>query len=204
VPGNRTRDLCDYYCIFPGFSRIQLSKLKYVVDRGILWTLEVALGQQKSAQACFRAYSKASNLRPVKHFHPARGINQDCLPGSFNQSTMRWLHFKLHVTYSHQKALRRFLKCRGYENYVKPKYHTSLLHEHLKSILITGTTKSEPSVEEILSATLFRTSQWWASPWVKYFCSAHTLMSILIIRGLNLAAVRPTTVQVTSCRHNIG
>jgi hypothetical protein len=27
-------------------------KIKYVVDRGILWTLEVALGQQKSAQAC--------------------------------------------------------------------------------------------------------------------------------------------------------
>jgi hypothetical protein len=24
------------------------------------------------------------------------------------------------------------------------------------------------------------------------------------IRGLNLAAVRPTTVQVTSCRHSIG
>jgi hypothetical protein len=25
-----------YYCIFPGVSRIQLKKLKYVVDRGIL------------------------------------------------------------------------------------------------------------------------------------------------------------------------
>jgi hypothetical protein len=40
-----------YYCIFYGFSRIQLKKLKYVVDSGILWKLEVALGQQKSAQA---------------------------------------------------------------------------------------------------------------------------------------------------------
>jgi hypothetical protein len=29
----------------------QLKKLKYVVDRGILWKLEVALGQQTSAQA---------------------------------------------------------------------------------------------------------------------------------------------------------
>jgi uncharacterized membrane protein YfhO len=28
--------------------------------------------------------------------------------------------------------------------------------------------------------------------------------SIENIRGLNLAAVRPTTVQVTSCRHSIG
>jgi hypothetical protein len=27
-------------------------KIKYVVDRGILWKSEVALGQQKSAQAC--------------------------------------------------------------------------------------------------------------------------------------------------------
>jgi hypothetical protein len=33
------------------FSLMQLKKLKYVVDRGILWKLEVALGQQKSAQA---------------------------------------------------------------------------------------------------------------------------------------------------------
>jgi hypothetical protein len=39
-----------YYYIF-GVSRLQLKKLKYVVDRGILWKLEVALGQQKSAQA---------------------------------------------------------------------------------------------------------------------------------------------------------
>jgi hypothetical protein len=39
------------YCIFPGFSRIQLNKIKYVVDREILVKLEVALGQQKSAQA---------------------------------------------------------------------------------------------------------------------------------------------------------
>jgi hypothetical protein len=31
--------------IFPGFSRIQLKKLKYTVDRGILWELEVAVGQ---------------------------------------------------------------------------------------------------------------------------------------------------------------
>jgi hypothetical protein len=29
-------------------------KIKYVVDRGILWKLEVALGQQKSAQAWAR------------------------------------------------------------------------------------------------------------------------------------------------------
>jgi hypothetical protein len=43
-----------YYYIFPGFSRIQLKKLKYVVDRGILWKLEVALGQQKSAQTWFK------------------------------------------------------------------------------------------------------------------------------------------------------
>jgi hypothetical protein len=40
--------------IFPGFSRIQLKKIKYVVDRGILWKLEVALCQEKSAQACSR------------------------------------------------------------------------------------------------------------------------------------------------------
>jgi hypothetical protein len=38
-----------YYWIFPGVSRIQLKKVKYVVDRGILGKLEVALGQQKSA-----------------------------------------------------------------------------------------------------------------------------------------------------------
>jgi hypothetical protein len=41
-----------YYFIFPGFSHIQLKKLKYVVDRGILWKFEVAHDQQKSAQAC--------------------------------------------------------------------------------------------------------------------------------------------------------
>jgi hypothetical protein len=45
------RVLRYYHCIFPGFSRMQLNKLKYVVDRGILWKLEGALGQQKSAQA---------------------------------------------------------------------------------------------------------------------------------------------------------
>jgi hypothetical protein len=45
------RVLRYYYCVFPGVSRIQLKKLKYVVDRGILWKLEVALGQQKSAQS---------------------------------------------------------------------------------------------------------------------------------------------------------
>jgi hypothetical protein len=33
---------------------IQLKKLKCVVDRVILGKLEVARGQQKSAQACFR------------------------------------------------------------------------------------------------------------------------------------------------------
>jgi hypothetical protein len=33
------------------FSRIQLKKLKYAVDSGNLGKLEVALGQQKSAQA---------------------------------------------------------------------------------------------------------------------------------------------------------
>jgi hypothetical protein len=43
-----------YYCIFPGFSRIQLKKLKYVADRGILWKSEVALDQQKSAQTWFK------------------------------------------------------------------------------------------------------------------------------------------------------
>jgi hypothetical protein len=29
-------------------------KLKYVVERWILWKSEVALGQQKSIQACYR------------------------------------------------------------------------------------------------------------------------------------------------------
>jgi hypothetical protein len=45
------RVLRYYYCIFPVFSRIQLQKLKYVVDRGIPGKLEVAFGQQKSAEA---------------------------------------------------------------------------------------------------------------------------------------------------------
>jgi hypothetical protein len=36
-------------------SRIQLNKLKYVMDRGILRKLEVVLGQQKSAQARARS-----------------------------------------------------------------------------------------------------------------------------------------------------
>jgi hypothetical protein len=45
-----------YYCIFPGLSLKQLKKLKYLVDRGILEKLEVALGQQKSAQACLRRW----------------------------------------------------------------------------------------------------------------------------------------------------
>jgi hypothetical protein len=31
-------------------------KIKYLVDRGILWKLEAALGQQKSDQACTTAY----------------------------------------------------------------------------------------------------------------------------------------------------
>jgi hypothetical protein len=35
------------YWVYP----IQLKKIKYVVDLGILGKLEVALGQQKSAQA---------------------------------------------------------------------------------------------------------------------------------------------------------
>jgi hypothetical protein len=46
-----------YYCIYPGFSRIQLNTVKYVVDRGILGKLEVALGQQKSTQACSKSLS---------------------------------------------------------------------------------------------------------------------------------------------------
>jgi hypothetical protein len=43
--------LLQYYNIFPGFSRIQLKKLNCMVDRGILWKLEVAVGQQKSSKA---------------------------------------------------------------------------------------------------------------------------------------------------------
>jgi hypothetical protein len=41
--------------ISPGFSRIKVNILKYVVDRGILRKLEVAVGQQNSAQACLKA-----------------------------------------------------------------------------------------------------------------------------------------------------
>jgi hypothetical protein len=62
------RVLRYYYCIFPGFTRIQLKKLKYVVVRGILWKLELALGQQKSAQACsivsdYELYDRAIGVR---------------------------------------------------------------------------------------------------------------------------------------------
>jgi hypothetical protein len=42
--------------------------------------------------------------------------------------------------------------------YVKSKYCTSLSHEHLKSVLITGTTKGEPNIEEISSDKKFQTS----------------------------------------------
>jgi hypothetical protein len=45
------RVLRYYYWIFLGCSRTQLNKLKYLVDRGILGKLEVALVQQKSVQA---------------------------------------------------------------------------------------------------------------------------------------------------------
>jgi hypothetical protein len=64
-----------YYCIFPGFSRIQPKQLKYVVNRGILGKLEVALGQQKSAQVCIKASNylvlrkiglQDDNMKPVK------------------------------------------------------------------------------------------------------------------------------------------
>jgi hypothetical protein len=54
-----------YDCIFHGFSHIQLKILKYVVDRGILLKLEVALGQQKSAKAC----SNISNVLEISHVH---------------------------------------------------------------------------------------------------------------------------------------
>jgi hypothetical protein len=33
-----------------------------MVDRGILWKLEVALGQQKSAQACGRSNTSAAGI----------------------------------------------------------------------------------------------------------------------------------------------
>jgi hypothetical protein len=49
-----------YYCIIPGFSRMQLKNWKYVVDHGILWKWEVALGQQKSVQACLILYNMTS------------------------------------------------------------------------------------------------------------------------------------------------
>jgi hypothetical protein len=111
-----------------------------------------------------------SNLQPVKHFYPARGIIR--LPTFFfNYSTKRWLHFKLHVTWicvsslkSNWNALHRFLKCSENSNQKvlnsflgvpdfwkipKSKYRTSLPHEHLKSILIMRITKFEPNVEEI-------------------------------------------------------
>jgi hypothetical protein len=59
-----------HHRIFPGFSRIQLKKLKYVVDRGILGKLKVALGQQKFAQACSRSPRLLHHvwfLRPKLH-----------------------------------------------------------------------------------------------------------------------------------------
>jgi hypothetical protein len=43
-------------CISRVFPYTTKNKLKYVVDRGILWKSEVALGQQKSAQACITPY----------------------------------------------------------------------------------------------------------------------------------------------------
>jgi hypothetical protein len=72
------------------------------------------------------------------------------------------------------------------EKYVKSKYRTSLSHEHLKSVLIIGTTKSEPNVEEILSAKQLQTWQCWACSWIKYFCSIQTLMKILFLWGEQL------------------
>jgi hypothetical protein len=38
-----------YFLAFPVYN---WNKIKYVVDQGILWKLEVAFGQQKSALAC--------------------------------------------------------------------------------------------------------------------------------------------------------
>jgi hypothetical protein len=73
-----------------------------------------------------------------------------------------------------------FLQRQNYEKYVKSKYHntlTTLLHEHLKLVLIIGTTKFEPNVDEILCAKLLRTSHWWANSRIQNFCSARTLLN---------------------------
>jgi hypothetical protein len=48
-----------YYCIFPGFSCIQLKKLKCGGPRDSV-KIEVALGQQKSAQAWLSGRDVAS------------------------------------------------------------------------------------------------------------------------------------------------
>jgi hypothetical protein len=81
------------------------------------------------------------------------------------------------------EKLNCFLNCQSSQKYVKSKYRTSLSHERLKSILIIGTTKFEPNVEESLSDKHVRTSHWWSSYWIKYIYSAQTLMKILFLWG---------------------
>jgi hypothetical protein len=69
---------------------MQLKGLKYVVDRGILGELEVAHGQQKSAQAWFSLYL---TLRLAYQLHTHYNLTQNIhLTSSVSPMMCLWTH----------------------------------------------------------------------------------------------------------------